>query len=118
MLTETKEKLIRESLRLHDEAGNIDDVNYMDDNVDELRELLAEIDRLRVLKYDEQERLISLNPDTADIYYNNSESPIFIITKYSVDPLGGPAIHENAISVAAGEGIDLKVLGLSRKRER
>jgi hypothetical protein len=49
-----------------------------------------------------------------DIYWNHSDTPIFICTKWHADPLGGPAIQDVTTCVAPGQGIDVTVLGLKR----
>ena len=53
-----------------------------------------------------------------DVYWNNGESPVFIVAKWSTDKAGGPAIHEMTYCVEPGQGIDLSILGFSRKKEK
>jgi len=51
-----------------------------------------------------------------NIYYNITETPIFIVTKWSPDPHGYSAKIEKHTCIGPGEGIDISILGLSRNK--
>jgi hypothetical protein len=51
-----------------------------------------------------------------DVYYNETDSPVFIVMKWSPDPEGGAAKWDQHISVAPGDGIDISILGFKRRK--
>ena len=51
-----------------------------------------------------------------DVYWNVGTKPIFISQGVVADPAGGPGRGETTYCVVPGEGIDLGILGLSRRR--
>jgi hypothetical protein len=54
------------------------------------------------------------------VYNTNPKDtqPIVIVTKWSSDPLGGPARKESTYMIKPGEGIDLSLLGLEPIKRR
>lgn len=54
----------------------------------------------------------------ADVYWNHGKGPIFITTNWQADPSGGPAERITEICVAPGQGVDLSILGLSKKEPK
>lgn len=51
------------------------------------------------------------------IVYNYGKTHIFIVTKWSCNPLGGPATSEITYCVAPGQEIDLEILMLRVKKK-
>ncbi len=50
----------------------------------------------------------------SDIYYNNTDKPIFIVLDWHADPAGGPAIRDLQICIAPGHSIDFTSIGFCR----
>lgn len=51
------------------------------------------------------------------VVYNTTSKPIFICTKFRVDPDGGPGIQETTYLIAPGSGIELNAIGLKTKEQ-
>lgn len=51
------------------------------------------------------------------IVYNYGKIPIFIVTKWSSNPLGGPATGDVTYCVTPGQEIDLEILMLRVKKK-
>lgn len=51
----------------------------------------------------------------SDIYWNHTEKPIFIITKWNPDPFGLQARTVSHICIEPGNGIDLTIVGLKKE---
>lgn len=51
-----------------------------------------------------------------DVYYNCTDKPIFIVARYEVDSLGGPAVSITQFCIHPGDGIDLAIIGMKRAK--
>lgn len=50
------------------------------------------------------------------VFYNQSSDPIFISRKIIPDAFGGPGHMEQKTIVEPGQGIDISILGLGRRK--
>lgn len=52
----------------------------------------------------------------SDVYYNHGDDPIFITTKFVDDKFGGPGKPIKNYCIAKGQGIDIKITGMTREK--
>lgn len=55
---------------------------------------------------------------TKPVVYNVIDRPVMVVTKWTEDPAGGPAVPRQTISIPPGEGAELWLLGLSLEKPR
>jgi hypothetical protein len=52
------------------------------------------------------------------IVWNTTKHPIVIVTKWTANPLGGPAFIDSHHMIDPGQGIDLACIGFSQIKKR
>lgn len=52
-----------------------------------------------------------------NVYWNNTDKPIFIQQDVREHPFGGPGTFDSRTIIEPGQGIDVSILGLGREKK-